>query len=108
MNKHQIQLHPKAGQILWYVDLSEIRSHSVSEALELLEQMGYQPQLRYLETQNGLKLFALLKDEQRDPNQVIDDEYLIDERLALFEAFPGDDMAIHLTNGVPVKTAIAS
>jgi hypothetical protein len=108
MNKNQIQLKPKAGQILWFVDLSEIRSRSISETLELLEQMGHQPQLRYLETQDGLKLFALLRDEQHDPTQKIDDEYLIDERIALYEAFPKEDLAIHFSTGLPVKSAIPS
>jgi hypothetical protein len=102
-----MQRIPKAGQILWYVDLSQIQSRSVNETIELLESMGHQPQLRYQETKEGLKLFALLRDEQADPATVIDDEYLIDQRLALYEALPGEDMAIHFACGLPVPLPVS-
>ncbi len=107
MNRCQMQRIPKAGQILWYVDLSQIQSRSVNETIELLESMGHQPQLRYQETKEGLKLFALLRDEQADPATVIDDEYLIDQRLALYEALPGEDMAIHFACGLPVPLPVS-
>ncbi len=106
MNRCQMQRIPKAGQILWYVDLSQIQSRSVNETIELLESMGHQPQLRYQEAKEGLKLFALLRDEQADPATVIDDEYLIDQRLALYEALPGEDMAIHFACGLPVPLPV--
>ncbi len=107
MNRCQMQRIPKAGQILWYIDLSQIQSRSVNETIELLESMGHQPQLRYQETKEGLKLFALLRDEQADPVAVIDDEYLIDQRLALYEALPGEDMAIHFACGLPVSLPVS-
>jgi hypothetical protein len=107
MNRCQIQRIPKAGQILWYIDLSQIQSRSVNETIELLESMGHQPQLRYQETKEGLKLFALLRDEQADPAAVVDDEYLIDQRLALYEALPGEDMAIHFASGLPVSLPVS-
>jgi hypothetical protein len=107
MNQCQMQRIPKAGQILWYVNLSEIHSRSVSETLELLESMGHQPQLRYQETKDGLNLFALLRDEQADPAAAIDDEYLIDQRMALYEALPGEDMAIHFASGLPVSLPVS-
>jgi hypothetical protein len=102
MNRCEMQQIPKVGQILWYIDLSQIRSRSVSQTLELLESLGHQPQLRYQETKQGLKLFALLKDEQTDSGVVIEDEYLVDQRLVLYEALPGEDMAIHFACGLPV------
>ncbi len=107
MNRCQMQRIPKAGQILWYIDLSQIQSRSVNETLELLESIGHQPQLRYQETKEGLKLFALLRDEQTNPAAVIDDEYLIDQRLVLYEAFPGEDMAIHFACGSPVSLPVS-
>jgi hypothetical protein len=107
MNRCQMQRIPKAGQILWYIDLSQIQSRSVNETLELLESIGHQPQLRYQETKEGLKLFALLRDEQTNPATVIDDEYLIDQRLALYEAFPDEDMAIHFACGSPVSLPVS-
>jgi hypothetical protein len=101
VNKYQLQRIPRPGQFLLYIDLSEIASHSVAETLNRLEQMGYEPQLRYLETQNGLRLYALLHDEQLDPTQPIPDHYRMGERLALYEAFPSEDMAIYCPRGLP-------
>ena len=104
-NKYRLQIIPKPGQFLMYVDLSAIASRSVDETLNLLEQMGYEPQLRYQETQAGLRLYALLRDEQLDPTQSIDDHHRLEERLALYEAFPGEDMAIYCPRGLPRQVA---
>ncbi len=98
-----MQLIPKPGQLLWYVDLSQVRSRSLSEVLELLEQMGHHPQLRYLESDGSVSLFALLRDEQYEADQPINDEYLIDDRLALYDAFSGEEDAIHFSTGLPQR-----
>jgi hypothetical protein len=45
--------------------------------------LGYTPQLRYLETQTGLHVVAVLKDEQINPAQPSDEEALFDEWEAL-------------------------
>jgi hypothetical protein len=105
MNKYQLQWKPKPGQWLFYIDFSEIQSKSVTEVLALVEEMGYEPQLRYLETEQGLKLYALLKDQQFDPSQSIPDDYGIDELVALYEAFPNEDLAIRSSRGLPIKVA---
>ncbi len=103
MNKCQIQLQPKPGQWLLYIDFSEIKSRSVTQTLTLLEQMGYVPQLRYLETEQVLNLYALLKDEQHDPTQPINDRHGFDELMALYDALQPEDMAIRSSRGLPVK-----
>ncbi|GAC1463432.1 MAG: hypothetical protein NVS2B14_11030 [Chamaesiphon sp.] len=71
----------KAGQIILGVDLSE--TERSSKVIQLLTKLGYDLQLRYLELRTGLHVFAVLKDEQHDPNVTIDDEYLIDEWKSL-------------------------
>lgn len=103
LNRCQIQLIPKPGQVLMYVDLSQVKHCSVTEALNRLEQMGYTPELRYLETGNEVKLYALLLDEQLNSAQPVDDFYRMSERLALFEAFPNDETAIFCPRGLPVQ-----
>lgn len=108
MNRCQIQLQPRPGQWLLYIDLFEIKSRSVTDTLTLLEQMGYMPQLRYLETERGLNLYALLKDEQHDPTQPINDEYGFDELMALYNALQPEDMAIRSSRGLPVKVTVAA
>ncbi|NJO78921.1 MAG: hypothetical protein HC827_10625 [Cyanobacteria bacterium RM1_2_2] len=67
----------KPGQIILGVDLSE--AEQASQVLNGLTELGYEPQLRYLELKTGLHVFALLKEEQHHPSQTIDDEYWIDE-----------------------------
>jgi hypothetical protein len=84
-----------------------VQSRSKAETLTLLEQLGYEPQLRYLETNAGeLQLYALLRDEQHDPTLPIAEHYLLDERIALFESFPGEETAIYSLRGLPKQQTI--
>jgi hypothetical protein len=106
-NKCQFQWKPRPGQWILSIDFSEIKSKSVTQVLSLLEQMGYEPQLRYLETEQGVKLYALLKDEQYDPSQPIPDDHY-EELMALYEAFQPEDMAIGSARGLPVKSPVAA
>ncbi|MBW4622051.1 MAG: hypothetical protein KME17_22190 [Cyanosarcina radialis HA8281-LM2] len=108
MSKYQLQLKPNPGQWLLYVDLEEIKSKSVIQVLTLLEQMGYDPQLRYLETDRGVKLYALLKEEQHEPTQSISDEHGFGELIALYEAFKDEDMAIRSSRGLPIKAPVTA
>lgn len=104
----QMQTIPKPGQIIVSIELTALQYRSIAEALAIVDKLGYEPQLRYLESKNGLSLFALLLEEQHDPNQAIDDTYRADETIALFEAFPGDDMAIRSSRGCPQRQAVAA
>jgi hypothetical protein len=97
-----------AGQCMLCVKLSDIHSRTVSETLALLEQMGYQPELRYDETKVGVMLYALLKFDQLDPTQPIPDEHRDAEFVRLCEAFPGEDTAVRYLRGKPVDVAISA
>lgn len=109
LTKYQLQMKPRPGQFLVYIDLSMVQSRSKAETLTELERLGYAPQLRFLETPSGeVKLYALLRDEQHDPTQRIPDTYLREETIALFEAFPGEATAIYSLQGVPKPQAIAA
>lgn len=88
----------KPGQIILGVDLSE--TERCSQVLDLLTELGYEPQLRYLELKTGLHVFALLKDEQHDPTVMIDDEYLMDEWEALVNQIT-PSKAVRLWRGYP-------
>lgn len=106
--RYQFQRIPKPGQSLIAVELSALQHHTIDQALEKLEQLGYKPELRYAEGRDGLCLYALLRDEQFDSAEVIDDRYRLDERIALFEAFPDDEMAVHSSRGLPRRQPVAA
>jgi hypothetical protein len=80
------------------VDLSE--AEHPSQVLALLEKSGYEPQLRYLELQTGLHLFALLKEEQHNPTQMISDDYWLNEWETLAEQIKLST-AVRLWRGYP-------
>jgi hypothetical protein len=88
----------KPGQIILGVDLSE--TERSSQVLDLLTELGYEPQLRYLELRTGLHVFAVLKDEQHDPNVMIDDEYLMNEWETLVSQIT-PSTAVRLWRGYP-------
>jgi hypothetical protein len=107
--QYQLQMRPSVGQFLVYIDLSMIQSRTKADTLALLVQLGYEPQLRYLETQTGeIQLYALLRDEQHDPSFPIADDYLLIDRIALFELFPGEETAIYSLRGLPKPQTIAA
>ena len=81
INALKLPVGAKPGQVILLVDLSDLPQPS--QTLQLLSELGYTPQLRYLEIQTGLHVVAVLKDEQHDPAQPIDDEALFDEWEAL-------------------------
>ena len=81
MNALKLPVGAKPGQVVLLVDLSELPQPS--QTLTLLSSLGYEPQLRYLETPTELHVVAVLKDEQRDPTQAIDEDTWLDEWEAL-------------------------
>jgi ribosomal protein S10 len=77
----QMQVTPRPGEALLYVELTAVQNRSVDETLQLLIEMGYSPQLRYLQwaaDPNRVSLFALLRQSPYDP-EIQGDNYLIDE-----------------------------
>jgi hypothetical protein len=81
VNALKLPVGAKPGQVVLLIDLSELPQPS--HTLALLPSLGYEPQLRYLETPTGLHVVAVLKDEQVEPFQTIDDEAWFDEWEAL-------------------------
>jgi hypothetical protein len=71
--------------------------------LDILKDRGYAPELRQCTFKTGDRPVAILKDEQFDPSLEIDDEYLMDEWLALREAI--DPNAVRLWRGHPEQEA---
>lgn len=106
MNNYELPTSFSGGQCALFIDFSQVKSRSVADTLSLLEQMGHQPQLRYLETSDGIQLYALLKFEQLDPNEPIPEDYWIDEVSKLWEAFPAEPLAVRYTRGVPAESRV--
>ncbi len=97
---------PKPGQVLLYIDFSSLTTRSIADALILLKEMGYKPDLRYSQAENeSIKLYAVLKDEQF--NSEMPRDYLSDEWEKLVEAFLPDDMAVRTPRSSP-RLAVAA
>jgi hypothetical protein len=85
----------KPGQVVLFVDLSVIEQPS--DVLKRLTTLGYKPELRYLELKTGLHVVAVLKDEQHESTQLLDEEYLLDEWEGLAQQIQSD--AVRLWRG---------
>ena len=68
---------PPVGYAYLYLDLGLLKNMTHREALAKLESMGYEPNLRYQETTNGLTVCALLKvvklDDPTSPDNPFED-----------------------------------
>lgn len=98
-----LKMRPGArpGQIILGIDLSE--TERSSKVLDLLAELGYEPQLRYLELRTGFHVFAVLKDEQHDPNVTLADEYLMNEWSTLVNRIV-PSTAVRLWRGYSKRT----
>ena len=97
---------PKNGQVLLYIDFSYLTTRSIADALILLKEMGYKPDLRYSQEGENITLYAVLKDEQFTSEMPRD--YLADEWEKLVEAFLPDDMAVRSPRSFPLQSAVAA
>ena len=99
INALKLPIGAKPGQAILLVDLSELPQPS--QTLQLLSELGYTPQLRYLETQTGLHVVAVLKDEQINTAYPSDEEALFDEweALALRITPENSNQAVRLWQG---------
>jgi hypothetical protein len=89
----------KAGQIILLVELSLIPQPE--RTIEILESQGYSPKLYSCSFKTGQRLVAVLKNEQFDPSQEIDDEYLMSEWMELGAIINRE--AVRLWRGHPAK-----
>lgn len=106
MIDYELPVSLSGGQRIVYIDFSEIKSRSVAETLKLVEELDYYPQLRYLETPNGIQLYALLRFEQLDPNEPIPEDHWVDDVMKLCEQFPNEPLAVRYSLGVPQKSEV--
>jgi hypothetical protein len=97
----------EAGQCMLCVNLSELKAHSVAQALIILEEIGFQPELRYDQNFVGTELYALLRYDQLDPTKPISDEHLGWDFDKLCKAFPGETFALRCLQGSPVSLPVA-
>jgi hypothetical protein len=104
-NHYQLPWHPNSGQALLYIEFAEVENKTVTEVLNVLEKMGYQPELRYRETVEGIELHALLREEQQASGHTFPDDHWFDDMMALYEAFQPYEKAIHCQRGLPVPVA---
>lgn len=98
------RLIPRPGEALLFIDLGVLEHHSITEALNKCQELGFTPELRYCQNQNGTFWFALLKHEQFSRENFEESERLSEdwERLAI--AFQPDDMAVRCPRGLYRQT----
>lgn len=106
MNSTQTAMEPgaRAGQIILLVELSLVEQPD--ETLDLLRERGYNPTLCQCSFKTGARSMAVLKDEQFDPTQEIEDGYLMDEWEDLTAVINRD--AVRLWRGHPKREPIAA
>jgi hypothetical protein len=103
MNHLQLPLIPKPGEVWLTLELTAI-SQSIDEALIILKDLGYEPELRYRQS-DRLRLFALLKHEHDVPSQVLRNDYLGDHMDRLAEIFEPSAIASPRGHAAPVAVA---
>ena len=103
--KYEMVHVPRPGQFLLYVDLTAIKHQSIDASLQQLQKLGYRPQLRYTQAESGIRLWALLRDEQHNPAQRIDDFYRFEEREALHAVFDCPEEVVYCNRGLPQQQA---
>jgi len=106
INALKLPIGARPGQVVLLVDLSELPQPS--QTLALLPSLGYNPQLRYLETQTGLHVVAVLKDEQIDSANLTAEESLFDEWESLALRITPDNLnqAVRLWRGRSPSAAL--
>lgn len=109
-NSYEMPFRPRPGQVLFYVEIG--RTQDPMQSLKVIEDLGYQPQLRFCSFPSGQKvLCALLLYEQHDPEVLIDENYLSEQHEVLWDRFlPQEDeiSVVHFMKGSPKVVAIAA
>lgn len=88
MQTFEMEMVPRPGQALLYVRLSDITNMLVADALKLLQELGYTPELRYLQSAADPKhiiLFASLREEVLPAGTTGETLYLWDEYQLLIQ-----------------------
>ena len=82
----ELPIIPKVGEVFLAVELTAVQNMTVAETLKSLEDMGYNPTLRYRQFSDGrVSVYALLKHEHIEPEILQNSDYLGEELDALAE-----------------------
>lgn len=81
----ELPIIPKIGEVFLAVELTAVQNMTVAETLKSLEDMGYNPTLRYRQFLDGISVYALLKHEHIEPEILQNSDYLGEELDALAE-----------------------
>lgn len=80
---NQLKEMPRAaapGEILLFIDLHQVENMTSAEVFKLAESLGFPvKELRYRALSEGMGLYAILHHEQRDPNSLLESNYVTDE-----------------------------
>lgn len=108
----ELPLPPQPGEVLLYVELTQVQNMTIAQCLTMLQEIGYRPELRYRQWQDAdgkpqFGMFALLKHEQHEQDFLVDSDYLLDEWEAIATRIE-PSTAVGCPRGLPKRTAIAA
>ncbi|UBF28318.1 hypothetical protein K9N68_10805 [Kovacikia minuta CCNUW1] len=67
----------RPGEVWFFINLSQITSHTPDQVIDIVQSMGYSPQLRYIEQfvegEKRLDVALLLHHEQLEPSTLPDE-----------------------------------
>lgn len=88
----ELPVIPKLGEVFLAVELTAVQNMTVAQTLKLLEDMGYNPSLRYRQFSDGrVCIYALLKHDFVDPEILQNSDYLGVQLDALAEVIKPTD-----------------
>ncbi|MCC5622861.1 acyl carrier protein [Nostoc sp. CHAB 5715] len=103
----ELPVIPKPGEVFLAVELTAVENMNVAETLKLLEDMGYNPTLRYRQIPDGrISVYALLRHENVNPEILQNSDYLGEQLDALAEVIQPAD-AITSPRGISSAKTLA-
>ncbi|MEH1926203.1 MAG: acyl carrier protein [Nostoc sp.] len=103
----ELPVIPKPGEVFLAVELTAVENMTVVQTLKLLEDMGYNPTLRYRQISDGrISVYALLRYENVDPEILQNSDYLGEQLDALAEVIQPAD-AITSPRGISSAKTLA-
>ncbi|MBG1265664.1 acyl carrier protein [Nostoc sp. WHI] len=103
----ELPVIPKPGEVFLAVELTAVENMTVVQTLKLLEDMGYNPTLRYRQIPDGrICVYALLRHENVDPEILQNSDYLGEQLDALAEVIQPAD-AITSPRGISSAKMLA-
>jgi hypothetical protein len=88
----ELPVIPKPGEVFLAVELTAVQNMTVAQTLKLLEDMGYNPSLRYRQSSDGrVCVYALLRHDFVNPEILQNSDYLGEQLDALAEVIKPAD-----------------